>query len=161
MNNPGRVRGSQCAGDLPGDLDRLGDAQPAALAQALRQTLPSHAFHHDVAGAPISAGVEHRDDVRVIGPRRGPRLPLETLKQRADLRQGSRQHLDRHDAVKRKVAGAVHDTHATPAQNAQELVPAGERFFGAILRHSLSQRRRYLTRSVAQRASGRSMPPQA
>ena len=80
--------------------------------------------HVDIEAAVDLAVIVDGDDVRVVQPGGGVRLPAEPLGEAGVLGQVRRKHLDRHDSVGRGVVGAPYFADAAAAQQLhQPVVP--------------------------------------
>ena len=88
-----------------------------------------------------------RDDMRVAERGRRPRFALEALDHAgAHLKQGRREHLDRHLAIQREVMGEVDGGHAAAPQHTEDFVfaerGAAERNLDGFWRPIATHRRR-------------------
>ena len=99
-------------------LDNAGGAARRQRALSVEQAahiLPADETHRDKQDPLSLAGLEDRDDVRMVNRCGGPRFPDEPLPE--DLVQGEirGQDLQGHPAVKPDVTGAVDDSHSAAA----------------------------------------------
>ena len=126
VDDPLLVGRGQAVGDLGPVLDGLLQREPAG-AQPLAQRLALEQLRDHVGDAAFEADVEDREDVRVVEGARRPRLALEALEPVGVDRGRARQHLDRDVAAEAGVAGAIHLTHASCAEQTTDLVGAEPR----------------------------------
>ena len=100
---------------------------PPQSPQLLQDGVQAHAgdeLHDVVVMAVVPAHAEDRDDVGVVQPRRGPRLPLEP-QHLLGVGQGRiGQDLQRHAPAERLLLGLVDHAHAAPADLAEDAVVA-------------------------------------
>ncbi len=66
MNHAAAVRVAECAGNVPGDLDRLVEGKLSLSPQPGAERLPVDAGHDVVEQAVRDTGVEHGNDARVL-----------------------------------------------------------------------------------------------
>ena len=82
--------------------------------------------HREVERAALGAGVEDRDDVRVVERGRQPALALEAGAEDRVARERGREHLQRDRAVERQVGGPVDDAHpAAPGDRVDAVAGEG------------------------------------
>src|ERR1019366_8295908 len=95
----------------------FGVEQPAHIA-------PGDVAHRDEQGTARLAGLEDRDDVRMIDGRGGPGFPDEPLPEGIVPGEFGCQYLQRDPAAQPDVACAVHDGHSALADLLSDLVAA-------------------------------------
>ncbi len=103
----------EAAADLDDQLDALARVERSAPPDQLGQRLARDVLHGDERLAVVLADVVDGDDVRVLQPRRQPRLALEAL---ADVGVVDAQHLDRDEAIDGRVEGQEQRAHAALAE---------------------------------------------
>src|SRR5262249_269166 len=86
----------------------------------LGQALPLDELHRIKMRATLAADVVHRHDVRVVQLRRGVRFIAKALQLPRIHRSGKRQDLQRHLPAERDLLRLVADTHAAPADFAED-----------------------------------------
>ena len=129
MDDALAVRGGETAGERDAELesalgrDWLGE---------LREALPANVLGDDERPPVVLAEPVHRDDVRVLQPRRRPRLEREPL---ARALVEMRDELDRDEPIEHAIVGEPHAAHAALPERPHELVLV-----------ELGRRRRGLTR---------------
>jgi len=120
-----------------------------ALAEQLPQVGPVHVFHEEVVQRPTFLGgralacrqlgaaeVVHGDDVRMAKPGQRAGLAAETRLEGRVLRQLRWENLQGHQAVEVRLAGLVHCTHATGANEFKNFqLGKGRGQFGRCWRH--------------------------
>ena len=89
--------------------------------------LPGTELHDVVVMAVVPPHAEDRDDIGVVQPRRGPRLPLETLHLLRVSESRIRQNLQRDASAQRFLLGLVDHAHAAAANLAEDAVVAQPR----------------------------------
>jgi hypothetical protein len=118
------VRGGQRRRDLHRNGERLVQRHPASLIQDLPQGLAIDEFGGDELTAVNLVGFVNRENARVIeGGRRGGFLPEPTDAVRV-LGVGVGENLQRNDAAKPGISGAIHLAHAALADFGEDLVRA-------------------------------------
>ena len=157
-----QARGVRCVergGDRGDDRGDPGGRQRALAAQQAAGVAAGHVAHGDEQHAGRLAGLEHRDDVRVVDGGRGPRLADEPLPEGLVLGQARAQHLQGDRAAEPLVVGAEDDGHAAgpdallqpvagdPGAGAE---PAGRVRQGAgrVVRRSLTHRSSRVSPSI-------------
>ena len=88
------------------------------------QILSLEVLHREIRLALVLAEVVDRDDVLVRELAGGARLAEESLAELGVLIDRRRDDLDGDDPLEQRVAGAIHDTHATLAEFFEKLVAA-------------------------------------
>ncbi|GHF58807.1 hypothetical protein GCM10010218_45180 [Streptomyces mashuensis] len=126
---PVRVR--ERGPDLRGDVDDLGHGQRVLVAvlQQLAEVAAVEQLHHQVQDAVVLAEVVHDGDAPVLEGRRHPGLAPEPLPQhpqvgRVVLTSHRLEALHGDVAAQRFVARPPHLSHAAPADQVEQLVPA-------------------------------------
>jgi hypothetical protein len=114
-----------------GNMDRLVDFELALEVQAGAQRLPFDVRHHVIEKRVRFAGVEERQDVRVLKRRGGLDLGDEALGADHGGELGS-QHLHRDLAPVLQIVGEVYRGHAARAELRVQLVAVGERAAKAL-----------------------------
>ena len=99
----------------PRTRGRSGVAQPLQLGQDGVESLALDELHHVEVSRLVVADAEDRHDVRVMQPRRGPRLALEPADVLGIGQRPGRQHLQRHTATERLLLGLVNHPHPAAA----------------------------------------------
>jgi hypothetical protein len=128
------VRVLEGVGNLTGDQDGVGDGKLLHALEAGAQRLARDeghdveevgAWHASPLVIPCGAGVQQRQDVRMLQARRGADLGEEAFRAErgAEFRM---QHLDRDVTIVLEVAGEVHGGHAADAELADEGVAVGQ-----------------------------------
>ncbi len=117
------VRGFERLGDLRRDRQRLVDRDRPAR-DPLRQVLPLDQFHHERREAVTRFEAVDRRDVRMIQRRQRLRFAREPRHPLAILRERVGQHLERHVAIERRVAGPEDLPHPARANRRKDLVDA-------------------------------------
>ena len=112
-------------GDLDQDADRLVHGELALAGQAVAQALPLHVGHHVIEEALGLAGVEQRQDVRVLEPGGDADLAGEPLGAQGGGELGA-EHLDRDLAIVLEVISQEHGRHAALAELALDAVGGAE-----------------------------------
>ena len=79
-------------------------------------------MHREVRELLRFAGIEDRDNVRVLEPRCSAGLELETTLERLRLPRAARQELERHAALQRELLRLVDDAHAALPERPDETV---------------------------------------
>ena len=121
MHQSDLVRGMHCLGHLLDNQHRPGRIQ-RTVGQHLSQVAAVDQPHVDIEAAVDLAVIVDGDDVRVVQPGSGVRLPAEPLGEAGVLGQVRRKHLDRHDSVGRGVVGAPYFADAAAAQQLHQPV---------------------------------------
>ena len=112
VDQPVGVRRVQRRGDLGADPAGRLQGERAVPVQEPAQVLAAYVPHRDVQDAVGLAGLEDRDDVRVVDGGRGLRLPFEPAAEDVVAGQFGGEQLERDRAVQAQVTGAVDDGHA-------------------------------------------------
>src|SRR5258707_15742141 len=115
MHEASAVRGVQRGRHLRDDLGRPPWWHGPGLADEGPHIAAAHPPHRDEQHTARLAGLEDRDDVRVVHRRCGARLPDETLPERLVGSQGRSQDLERDRAIQAFVVRAEHHGHAALA----------------------------------------------
>ena len=110
-------------GRFVGDADDLVERQGSSL-NAICERLPLDQLHHDERGVARVFDAEDLADEWVIQRRGGAGLAQESLPLPAVVAELGEQCLDRHVAPEHGVAGAIHRSHASLAEEAQDVVGA-------------------------------------
>ena len=123
-------------------------------ARTIGQRRPFDELHHEGADAVGHFKSMNRGDVRVVQGREQLRFALDARHELGAICQRSRQDLDRHLAMKSRVEGAIHLTHAAGIERRQnavgaELDPCGQR------RHGVERQRRSWSQAVDGGALGK------
>ena len=116
------VRRREPAGDAGSDRGSSGRLDPAEPPKLVAERRPLDQLHHQERPAPVLAGVEHADHVRVVDPREGLRLALEPLACGIVQDQRRRKLLERDAPLQHQIRGGEHLTHAAVAQRTLEAV---------------------------------------
>ena len=125
VNDAVPVRVVERARDLARDPHRLVDRQLLLAVEPVAERLALDVRHDVVQEAVGGAGIEQREDVRVLQVRRGADLGQESLgaDHRGEL---GPQHLDRDLAVVAKIVGEVDGRHAAGPELPKDAVAFGE-----------------------------------
>ena len=115
VHQAGGVRGVQRKGHRGDESHGPSRRQRTLPRQHLPQVTTMDEPHRDEQRPAGLAGLVHRDDVRVIHRRCGPRLGDEPAPERLVLGQPGREDLQRYRPVQPLIAGPEHDRHAAPA----------------------------------------------
>ena len=125
VDHPSPVGVVERAGDLGGQPDRVGHRELALAGQPVAKRFTLHVRHHVVEERVRRAGVEERQDVRMLQVGRG--LDLGEKAVRADHRgELGPEHLDGHPAVVAQVVTEVDRGHAALAQLPLQAVAVGQ-----------------------------------
>ncbi len=111
----------QPVGRLPDVLNGLRPRQRAAFADEPYEVVPRDVLQYEVRERRVQPGVIQADDVRVVQSGGSPGLALEPLPHVWVSEGRGGNHLQRHDAIQGRLAGAVDDAHAPLAQHLQHL----------------------------------------
>ena len=123
MNDAHPVRGGERVDDLPRARHCLVEGQGAEVSQAIAQALALEQLHHEIDDAVVGvAEVGDVDDVGVADLVDGLGLLEEARHQARIGAQVRAQHLDGHPLADHRMLGEVDGTHATFAENADDLV---------------------------------------
>ena len=116
MDDLAPVSRDERRGDLPGDAQRIVDIQ-RTVRQPIGETSSLDVLEHEKFPSVfrLLQAVDRRD-MRMVEPGQDPRFPLESRELLFLLRQLAREDLDGDGPIELRVAGAVHDPHASPAQ---------------------------------------------
>ena len=122
VDDTGRVRVLEAAGDLPGDVERGAERQRTARDASL-QGLALVAGHHQVRQAVRRlANLVDGADVLVFERRSGAGLLEEATLGLGVLQRGGGQDLDRDVAAEPRILRPVHDTHGAGSELGEHLV---------------------------------------
>jgi hypothetical protein len=97
-------------------------AQTADVAQDPVETFAVDKLHGVIKHAVTFAHAKHRDDVRVVQPRRGLGLATEPLEVNGIAEAGRRKHLERHMPAEGELLGLIDDAHAAAADFAENAI---------------------------------------
>ena len=121
MDEPLRVRGGERGRELLHEPRRArGLKRPFGREQRLEVRAVDEP-HREVELAARLAGLVDRYDVGVLDAREAARLAHEALARDGIVRALWRDHLDRRDAIERRLPSAIHDAHAAAAELRLEL----------------------------------------
>ena len=123
MNDASGVRGVERVRQRSAVFQKVGNVEGAAK-EALLQRLPFEQLHDEKPAARIDPDIVHGADVRVIDAGDRSRLPFEPRFRGRLARGGFRKNLQRHFPMQAAVAGAIHLTHPSGAEEAEDLVRA-------------------------------------
>jgi hypothetical protein len=149
-----RRSAARCAAPRPAAADSLAQARPQVapgnvlehqVGQPRQHRLaPAAARRRDLGQVDLGlADVQHGGDVGVGERRFGARFAQEAGAAAGIERGGAGEELDRHDALEPRVAGAVDDAHAAPADRLEQLVVTdADRLRQSSASSSLRSRRR-------------------
>ena len=115
----------QRVGDFTRDAQRVGNRQLSLAFEALAERLAAHERHHVVQQGVGFTGIEQRQDVRMLQPRRGADLGEEAFATEGRTKIGM-QHLDGDIALVPQIMREVHGGHAAGAEFALDAVAVGE-----------------------------------
>ena len=150
MDDLVHVREVEDARQLGHEVERVGDRERAAGLDPLLERRPRAELHHvERTALRIAAGVDHRDDPRVVEPARDARLDLEAA-ERLAVELAREEDLERERPLEADPARGEHDAVGAAPELAQELVVADP------LRSFEARAKAYLTRA---RANVRRLPP--
>ena len=113
------------AGDLAKNADAFVDRELALAGEPRAQRLTLDVRHREIRNAPGVAGVQQRNDVRVLETRGEGDLALESLDGHAG-RHLRREHLDDHAPAERCLLGHEDPGHPSPAQLTLDRVCAAQ-----------------------------------
>ena len=130
------MRGVERRGDLGDDLGDPARRQRPELADQRAHVAAADVPHRDEQHAARLAGLEDRDDVRVIDRGGGPRLADESLPERVVGGQRRRQDLQRDRPVEPLVVRAEHHGHAALADLLLEQIAGDPRAGREAARHA-------------------------
>ena len=130
VHQPGRVRGIQRRGHRRDDRGRPPRRQRALTPEQRAHVAAGHVPHRDEQHATRLAGLEHRDDVRVIHRRGRLRFPQEPLTELRIGRQRRRQDLQRHQPAQPLIPGPEHHRHPALADLLLQEIPGQPRARG-------------------------------
>ena len=121
MHDPLLVRFLQSLRDLTGDRGGLAFGE-GPVGDHLGHRPAGDVLHHEEVQVVLAVEIEDGRDVRMVelGERQG--LAPETLARRFARERAGGQHLQRHVAPQALVAGAVHNAHASRADNLDDAV---------------------------------------
>jgi hypothetical protein len=136
MHDAGRMRGAQCGGDLGGNRNGVGYGHSTGALHRLAQRFAIDQFGRDESMAVSLAGLEDREDVRMIEAGSGHRLLLEAAHDVGIVREIRRQDLHGDVAIELGVARAIHLAHATGSDGADDLISAESRAAGEAHRQT-------------------------
>ncbi len=124
VNHSPPMRVVERIGDVAGDPDRFVDTELSLAIQFVAEGLPVDEGHHVIEEPIGGAGIEEREDVRVLETRRGLDLLHEALgaQHRGQL---WLQHLERDPAIVLEILRQVDGRHAARAE--MTLDPVGAR----------------------------------
>ncbi len=123
VHQPGRVRGVQRRRHRRDDRSRPPRGQRALTPHQGAHIAARHIPHRDEQHPARLAGLEHRDDMRVIHRRSRPRLPQEPLPELRIGRQRRRQNLQRHQPAQPLIARPEHHRHPALADLLLQQIP--------------------------------------
>ena len=112
-------------GDAAGEPERLVDRELLLPLEPLPQRFAFHVRHHIVDQAARLAGIEQRQDVRVLQMGGDPDLTQEALDSEHGGELGA-QHLQGDGAIVLQIPGEIHGRHATGADLTLDSVVLGE-----------------------------------
>jgi hypothetical protein len=115
VDEPGAVRGVECAGDLADESDCTFRVEASLLAERLAQVGAVHVRHRQVEQAVILARGQHADDARVVEARGDLRLAQEALAEPLVAAELGREQLQR-DALAAGPVGEVDGAHRALAE---------------------------------------------
>ncbi len=119
VDHPPLVGVVEAAADLDHDLHLFLDA--ARDLQGLGEVLPLEQLHGDEQSALEVPGFEDGDDVGMLKPGRGARLPVEALLGLLAFQHIADDGLESHQAVEAGIPGLVDGPHAPLAQSVEDL----------------------------------------
>ena len=115
VHDPVLVGVAERVEELARDPHRVGEWQRALAQQSRAQRLPRHIGHHVPEQRVVTAGGEHRYDVRVLQPRDHLHLTAEPLSARRD-RALQVEHLHHDPPPQGALLGEEHSCHTTAAE---------------------------------------------
>ena len=124
VHDAGAVRGREARQHGIHDRDRLGDRQPALLAQQVAQRDAGEVLHDEVGHLAVLALVEHVHDVRIGQARRRARLLDEAALEHRVVGEVAVHDLERDAALESQVGRDVDGGHAATGDAGTNAVPA-------------------------------------
>jgi hypothetical protein len=123
MDDAFLVRGLERLGDLPRDLERLGERQWSTR-ETIRQRGAIDELHHDRVQPLCDFETVNRGDMRMVQRGKQASLPSQPRDALGIVGKLRRQHFDGHLAMESRVECPIHLAHATGIQRPQDAVRA-------------------------------------
>ncbi len=141
MNQTLRVRRRQAGSHLDADAQDGPQLERSVAVQPLLQGQAGHVFHDEIGQAVGLVDAVNGDDVLVTDGGGGSTLAGEPPPRHQVVGQVRGQHLDRHQAMQRRIESLEHHAHAAPADDALHLVRPEPAFVRGGQRHEHDRRR--------------------